>query len=155
MYADIILPLAIEKNYTFGIPVELQSLVQVGSRVEVQFGAKRVYSGIVKSIHHNKPEIYQVKPIRSVLDAKPIVTQQQLQFWEWLASYYACTEGEVMNAALPSYLKLESETFVMLNDVVNINETDLNDDEFIVMQALEVRREQMEKQKGKDEQEEK
>lgn len=155
MYADIILPLAIEKNYTFGIPVELQSLVQVGSRVEVQFGAKRVYSGIVKSIHHNKPEIYQVKPIRSVLDAKPIVTQQQLQFWEWLASYYACTEGEVMNAALPSYLKLESETFVVLNDEVNINETDLNDDEFIVMQALEVRREQMEKQKGKDEQEEK
>lgn len=150
MYADIILPLAIEKNYTFGIPVELQSLVQVGSRVEVQFGAKRVYSGIVKSIHTNKPEIYQVKPIRSVLDAKPIVTQQQLQFWEWLASYYACTEGEVMNAALPSYLKLESETFVMLNEDHIVNEAELNDDEFIVMQALEVRREQIAKQKSKD-----
>lgn len=152
MYADIILPLAIEKNYTYGIPVELQELVQIGSRVEVQFGAKRVYSGIVKSIHHNKPEIYQVKPIRGVLDAKPIVTPNQLKFWEWMASYYACTEGEVMNAALPSYLKLESETFVVLNEEISIDEAELSDDEFIVWQALEVRQEQLRKNQQQDSQ---
>jgi primosomal protein N' (replication factor Y) len=152
MYADIILPLALEKNYTFGIPLEWQSSVQIGCRVEVQFGAKRVYSGIIKSLHNNKPEIYQVKPIRNVLDPQPIVTPEQLKFWEWLASYYACTEGEVMNAALPSYLKLESETYLVLNEDIEIDSAALSDDEFIVMQALEVRREQQAKKNSNAEQ---
>jgi primosomal protein N' (replication factor Y) (superfamily II helicase) len=146
MFADIILPLALERNYTFGVPLELQPDIKIGCRVEVQFGNKRVYSGIVKHLHDNKPEFYNVKPIRNLLDPEPMVTQQQLQFWEWLASYYACTEGEVMNVALPSYLKLESETFLQLQDGVNIDEEELSDDEYMVLQALEVRKQAQKKE---------
>ncbi|MBL7765849.1 MAG: hypothetical protein JNJ58_07145 [Chitinophagaceae bacterium] len=143
-YADIILPLALERNYTFGVPVELQSLIQVGCRVEVQFGKRRIYSGLVKRLHDHKPEVYEVKPIRALLDTEPIVTEAQIKFWEWMASYYMCTEGEVMNAALPSYLKLVSETCVVLNDDVNIDELELSDEEYLVMQALELKRKKQE-----------
>lgn len=146
-FADIILPLALERNYTFGIPLELQGKVQVGCRVEVQFGKRKIYSGIVKRIHDQKPDLYEVKPIRSLLDEEPVVTQSQLKFWEWIASYYVCTEGEVMNAALPAYLKLESETYVVLRDDVELDKTTLTDDEYLVLEALEVRRQ---KKAGKE-----
>ena len=74
-----------------------------------------------------------------------MVTEQQIQYWQWIASYYMCTIGEVMSAALPSYLKLESETFVVLNDEINIDEYEISDDEFLVLQALQIRKERNEK----------
>lgn len=146
-YADVILPLSIQRNYTFGVPVEMQHKVKIGCRVEVQFGARKIYSGIIKNLHNNKPEVYEVKPIRSLLDDEPMVTQSQLTFWEWLASYYMCSEGEVMNAALPAHFKLVSETFVIINDDINMDEYELTDDEFMVMQALEIIRTKKEKSK--------
>ncbi|MEZ5045732.1 MAG: hypothetical protein R2831_01945 [Chitinophagaceae bacterium] len=141
----MILPLALPINYTFGVPVQWQPSIQVGMRVEVQFGKKRMYSGIVKKIHFNKPDVYEVKPIKSILDKEPIVSEKTIQFWVWLASYYMCSEGEVMNASLPSYLKLDSETFVSLQTEVPINELDLSDDEYIVMQALFIKNEKNKK----------
>ncbi len=140
LFADIILPLALERNYTFGIPADLHHKIKVGCRVEVQFGKRKIYSGIVKKIHADKPEFYQVKPVRSLLDDEPIVTETQLKFWEWLAAYYMCTEGEVMNAALPSHLKLVSETFVVLNDDIEIDAQALTDDEYLLVEALEIKR---------------
>ena len=140
MFADVLLPLALERNYTFGVPIELQEKLKVGCRVEVQFGKRKIYSGLVKRIHHQKPEYYEVKPIRGLLDDEPIVTETQLKFWEWMASYYMCTEGEVMNAALPSHLKLVSETFVVLNEDVEIDAHALSDDEYLLIEALEVKR---------------
>lgn len=142
-YADIILPLAVANTYTFGVPLELQSMVKIGCRVEVQFGKRKIYSGIIHHLHDHKPELYEVKPIRSLLDKEPIVTETQIKYWQWMASYYMCTIGEVMSAALPSYLKLESETYLAMNDDVPIEEHDLSDDEFMVLQALQIR---MEKQ---------
>ena len=138
-YAEVILPLALEKTYTFGIPLELQSKIQVGSRVEVQFGKKKMYSGIVKRLHNEAPDTFQVKPIRAILDEQALVNETQLKFWEWISTYYMCSEGEVMQAALPAYLKLRSETFVSLTDEFNINELELTDDEYIVLQALQIR----------------
>ncbi len=140
MYADIILPLSLERNYTFGIPIELQGKVKIGCRVEVQFGKRKIYSGLVKNIHANKPEFYEVKPIRTLLDEEPVVTQTQLKFWEWMASYYMCTEGDVMNAALPSHLKLVSETYIVLNEDIEIDARELSDDEYLLIEALEVKR---------------
>jgi primosomal protein N' (replication factor Y) len=144
LFADVILPLAVERNYTFGVPVQMQDKIKIGCRVEVQFGKRKVYSGIVKTLHQNKPDVYEVKPIRTLLDDEPIVTEQQLKFWEWMASYYACTEGEVMNAALPSHLKLVSETYVVLNPDIDINSINVTDDEYLVLQALEIRQQQKE-----------
>jgi primosomal protein N' (replication factor Y) len=140
LFADIILPLALERNYTFGVPLELQNSIKVGCRVEVQFGKRKIYSGVVKKLHEQKPEFYEVKPIRALLDEEPVVTAMQLKFWEWMAGYYMCTEGEVMNAALPAHLKLESETHLVLRDDVSIDMQTLSDDEFLVIEALEVRR---------------
>ncbi len=140
-YADVILPLALPQSYTYGVPLSLQGLVQVGCRVEVQFGKRKVYSGIVKRLHDDKPQVYEVKPIRTLLDSTPVVTAQQLAFWSWMASYYACTEGEVMNAALPAHLKLESETMVVLNEDADPDVAGLSDDEFLLIQALQVKRE--------------
>ena len=140
LFADIILPLSLERNYTFGIPLELHDKVKVGCRVEVQFGKRKIYSGIIKKIHSDKPEFYQVKPVRHLLDEEPIVTETQLKFWEWLASYYMCTEGEVMNAALPAHLKLVSETFVVMNEDIEMDNQTLSDDEYLLMEALEIKR---------------
>lgn len=143
MFADVILPLALERNYTYGVPIEMQATLQVGCRVEVQLGKRKVYSGIVKKIHSQKPEFYEIKPIRQMLDDEPIVTPQQIVFWEWLATYYACTEGEVMNAALPTHLKLVSETHVVIHPDLDIQSLDISDDEFLILQALEIRAQQI------------
>ncbi|HMN32332.1 MAG TPA: hypothetical protein PKA54_03090 [Chitinophagaceae bacterium] len=144
-YADIILPLAIANTYTFGVPIEFQEKIKIGMRVEVQFGKRKIYSGLVMKLHNQKPEVYDVKPIRSIIDENPIVNESHIAFWQWIATYYMCNLGDVMNAALPSFLKMESETYVVMNDELNFDEYELSDDEFMVMQALQIRKEQKER----------
>jgi len=139
MYANVLLPLPLRNTFTYGVPIEFQELIQVGMRAEVSFGKNKTYSCIIKTIHYEKPEHFQVKPIISLLDKHPIVTQTQIEFWEWMARYYMCSEGEVMKAALPSYLKLEGESIVYLSDNVDIDEAELTDDEFILIEALKAK----------------
>ncbi len=110
LYADVILPLAVPQYYTYQIPDQNSEKAQIGCRVTVVLGKRRIYTGIIRTIHNNPPEGYRIQPILSVLDETPVVTIQQIEFWEWLADYYMCTPGEVYRAALPSGLKLESET---------------------------------------------
>ena len=115
MFADIILPVPLPLLFTYQIPTELTREVQIGCRVVVSFGKKRLLSGVVFSLHNNKPEIYETKPILSVLDDQPVVTHEQLSLWQWISDYYQCSLGEVYKAALPAGLKLESETRVAYN----------------------------------------
>ncbi len=115
VFANVILPVPIPRLFTYLVPEELRSEIAPGKRVIVQFGAKRFYSAIVHHIHFTQPEGYTVKEIISLLDDKPAVNAIQLKFWDWIASYYMCTLGDVMKAALPSGLKLESETKVYIN----------------------------------------
>lgn len=147
-YADVILPLAVAQTYTYGVPLELQGEVKVGCRVEVQFGARRIYSGLVKRVHDEKPS-YALKPVRGVLDQEPVVTPLQLEFWAWMAEYYCCAEGEIMAVALPAHLKLVSETYVALSEGTEVNAAELDDDEFMVMQALELCSEKQIKERQK------
>lgn len=114
-FADIILPVPLQKLFTYKVPNSMMDNISVGSRVVVQFGKKKSYSGIVHSIHSNAPEGYETKDITTLVDAEPIVTTEQLKFWQWIADYYVCTLGEVYKAALPSGLKLESESKVIYN----------------------------------------
>ena len=114
-FADIILPVPLPRLFTYQIPDEWKSQVDIGMRVVVPFGKKKFYSGIVYSLHDNEPQEYETKPIVSVLDHQPVVNEKQLNFWNWIAQYYMCTLGEVYKAALPSGLKLESETKVHYN----------------------------------------
>ena len=114
-YAEIILPLPIYTTFTYSVPEEMEANAQVGSRVLVQFGKKKYYTGIVEHIHHQDPG-YEVKPLMAVLDPTPVVRYPQLKFWNWIAEYYLCSPGEVFKAAVPTGLKPESETYVTLND---------------------------------------
>ena len=113
-YAEVLLPLAIQGTYTYHIPDGITSL-SIGSRVLVPFGRKKFYTAIVVLTHNRAPQGYDVKDLLSVLDPYPIVQHPQLKFWSWIADYYLCTIGEVYKAALPSGLKVESETFISPN----------------------------------------
>ena len=107
------MPLSIPGTYTYRIPPHLSP--QVGSRVLVPFGRKKIYTAIVVMLHDRAPQGYDVKEILSLLDDKPIVRHPQLKFWDWIADYYLCSPGEVYKAALPSGLKVESETYISVN----------------------------------------
>ncbi|MBL7825990.1 MAG: primosomal protein N' [Saprospiraceae bacterium] len=140
-YADIILPLALPKrSYTYSVPESALSLIQVGVRVEVQFGKSKLYSGLVEKVHNTAPE-YPVKPIVSVLDEVTVVTPQQLQLWNWISEYYCCTMGEVMTAALPGHLKLSSETKLVRNEQYGDNFSTFDDDEYLLAEALLIQQE--------------
>ena len=136
LFVEVILPLAIAKNYTYRVPFEMNSAVAIGKRVVVQFGKSKLYTAIVASIGNLAPEKYQAKYIIELLDDRPVVTDLQLQFWHWMAEYYMCNKGEVMSAALPSALKLASETRIMLNKGFEFDKTALHDKEFLIVEAL-------------------
>lgn len=114
-YIDVIIPLPLPHSFTYSLPDQGAEEVQVGCRVVVSFGQKKIYTAIVSRIHHTAPPQYEVKEILGLLDASPILLPIQFRFWEWLAEYYLCTPGDLYKAALPSGLKLESETVVEYN----------------------------------------
>ena len=115
LYADVIFPLALQQLFTYSVPKNLHSKVKQGIRVEVQFGQKKNYAAIILKLHSNPPLHFKTKEIINVIDDEPIVTNLQIEFWNWIAEYYMCSAGEVMKAALPSGLKLESETYIIFN----------------------------------------
>ncbi|MCZ2460110.1 MAG: primosomal protein N' [Chitinophagales bacterium] len=141
LFAEIIIPLALPKNYTWAIPERLIDSVHVGCRVEVNLGKNKKYAGIVKRLHHDKPELFDPKEVLNVLDVDPVIYEQQLQLWEWMASYYMCSEGEVMAAALPSHFKLSSETVVVFNEEFGEDLSSLDHDEYLVADALSLKKE--------------
>lgn len=116
-YADVILPLPLENSYTYRIPPDLEKAVIPGCRVIVHFGKRRYYTAIVAEVHERGPaSTFETKDIYALLDASPVLRRPQLRFWRWISSYYLCKLGDVYKAALPSGLKLESETAVTYNE---------------------------------------
>jgi primosomal protein N' (replication factor Y) len=138
LFVEVILPLAISKNYTYRVPFEMNDAVAIGKRVVVQFGKSKLYTAIVREITQLAPEKYEAKYIIEVLDDRPVVVPHQLHFWQWIADYYMCTIGEVMNASLPAALKLASETRIVLNTDYEIDKSSLHDKEFLIVEALEI-----------------
>ncbi len=137
LFTDVILPLATPLPFTYLVPQQLQNKIAVGHRIVVPLGKRKLYTGIVHSLHTNQPQ-YPSKEIIDVLDHQPIVSPTQLKFWEWLSNYYMCTIGDVMNAALPASLKIESESNIMLNPSFTEDWNTLSDQEFLILEALEV-----------------
>ncbi len=135
LFADVLLPLPVKGTFTYRVPYELNDFVQEGQRVAVQFGKKKVYAGLIKKLHEKVPETIP-KYILSILDEKPVVNNIQFRFWEWISSYYLSTEGEVMNAALPSAFKLASESKVMLFPGFSPDEHIMDEFEYRVTEAL-------------------
>lgn len=115
-FADVILPLALPGTFTYRLPSELSEKVCVGSRVVVPLGKRKLYTAIVSHLHSEEPpKGLEIKDVADVVDEAPLLLASQLEFWKWCSYYYMCTQGEVMKAALPSGLKLESESLVSLN----------------------------------------
>lgn len=115
-YADVVVPLSLDGLFTYEVPHELSVRVEPGSRVVVPFGSRRSYTAIVVRVHDDAPAPgTALKAVADVLDEGPLLLPEQLALWRWLSTYYMCTPGEVMRAALPSGLKLESETQVSLS----------------------------------------
>lgn len=133
LYADVILPLALQATYTYSVPFEMEKMIQPGVRVVVSFGQRRLYSALVYRVHTEKPQVQQVKDILQVIDTTPIVLPSQYKLWEWLAEYYMCSLGEVMKAALPSGLKMESDTYISSGE---FDEIDLSDEEMTLIHLL-------------------
>lgn len=140
-YAKVLLPLSIAQNYTYGVPDDMKGVVEPGKRVEVQFGKKRIYAGIVEEVFEAEPPSYAVKPILNVLDNTPILLPIHLRMWQWMSEYYMCHLGEVMNAALPAAFKLSSETKLVLNPDFNEDYSLLSDPEFLIAEALSIQKE--------------
>ena len=136
-YINVILPIPIDKEFTYKVNKDEAAFLQPGMRVAVQFGKSKVYSALVSKIHSTPPEVYEAKDIEHILDEDPIVTENQLKLWGWIAQYYMCSIGEVMRAALPGAFLLESETVIKKNVSDDFDEEDLKDDEFLIFEALQ------------------
>lgn len=141
LYAEVIIPLALPRNYTWSVPESMQDQVIPGSRVEVNLGKNKKYAGIVKRLHRDKPEWFEAKDILNLLDAEPVIFDEQLKLWEWIADYYLCGEGEVMAAGLPAHFKLSSETIIVFNEEFGEDFSTLDHDEYLVAEALLIKKE--------------
>ena len=138
LFAEILLPLPIQGSFSYRVPYALNQTVKVGQRAIVQFGKTKLMSGLILSISNNVPEHNNVKYIIDILDDEPIVNENQLRLWDWISSYYLSYPGDVMQAALPSALKLSSESKISLSDDYILDNESLNDYEFLVVEALQI-----------------
>jgi primosomal protein N' (replication factor Y) len=136
-FIDVILPLSLERNFTYAITKAEADFIKVGVRVAVPFGKSKVYTGLVFSIHDKAPTAYDAKSIHSILDESAVVNPFQFKLWEWMSSYYLCSMGEIMRAALPNAFLLESETIISLHPTSGFDVTMFKDDEYLVYEALQ------------------
>ncbi|WP_438711674.1 replication restart helicase PriA [Aquimarina muelleri] len=136
-FINVILPIPLDKEFTYAINKDEAGFLKPGMRVAVQFGKSKVYAALVTKIHQTSPLAYEAKEIEHILDESPIVTLDQLRLWSWISDYYLSTKGEVMRAALPGAFLLESETIILKNESSVFDESLLKDDEFLIYEALQ------------------
>ena len=135
LFVNVLLPLPVAGYFTYRVPYDLNEAVETGKRVVVQFGKKKVYTALIHGISETAP-LVETKYILGVLDLHPIANQFQFKLWEWIASYYCCTVGEVMNAALPAALKLASESKIRIVPGVELDTKILSEKEYNLLRAL-------------------
>lgn len=138
-FAQIILPLNLTGTFTYKVPEELQGKIEVGMRVLVSFGGKKIYTGIVAELNDSAPDTFAPKEIINILDDFPILPKEHIYFWNWLSDYYLCNIGEIYRFSFPGSLKLESETYLKLKPHAIIDFQNLDVNEMYLIQALEVR----------------
>ncbi|MBN2175597.1 MAG: primosomal protein N', partial [Bacteroidales bacterium] len=140
LFADVILPLPVPGVFTYRVPFDLNDEISLWKRVVVQFGKKKIYTAIVVNIHEIPPKNYSVKYLLSILDESPVMTPVQYNFWKWMADYYMCEPGEVMNVAIPSALKLASESRIVLNPEFKVDMNLLSEKEYLIAEALDIQK---------------
>lgn len=138
-FVDVILPIPLKQTFTYSVNKDEAAFLKQGFRVAVPFGKTKLYTAIVYQVHDIAPHGYETKSIDHILDDKAVITATQIKHWEWIATYYMCTLGEVVKAALPSAFLLESETVISLVKDKVIEDTALDDEAFLVYEALQHR----------------
>lgn len=136
-FIEVILPLALDKTFTYQVSEAEFHFIKPGMRIAVPFGKTKIYTALALEVHQNRPLHYQAKEIHEIIDEKPIVNPYQLKHWFWITDYYMCSIGEVYKSAIPSALLLESETIILKNRETEVLKSELSDDEFLVYEALE------------------
>ena len=136
-YADVILPLPIQGTFTYQLTIEQSKLLGVGHRVAVSFGKRKIYTGVIKQIHNQKPDFNKLKPIEFSYDKKALVTKLQIEFWSWISKYYFTPIGDVLKAAIPSTFLLESDTIIIKKEIDNEAIEKLTEEEFLIYEALD------------------
>ena len=138
LFADIILPVPVPGLFTYRIPFLLNNQISIGSRVIVPFGSRKILTGVIRKIHNLPPAKYEAKLIHDVLEETPSINNFQFKLFEWIASYYMCTIGEVINVAIPSGLKLSSESLVQLHPEFDrdLSDYEFSEKEISVLNAL-------------------
>ncbi|MCQ2308599.1 MAG: primosomal protein N' [Bacteroidales bacterium] len=137
-FASIILPIPVPGTFSYRVPFELNDVVKVGQRAVVQFGKSKIMSGLISDISEQVPDCENVKYITDVIDEFPVVNQVQFKFWNWICDYYLCHIGEVMQAALPSAMKLSSESKIMISENFELDAQALSDFEYLIVEALQI-----------------
>ncbi|MET1259719.1 primosomal protein N' [Flagellimonas sp. DF-77] len=135
-FLDVVLPIPLERLFTYKLSEEQAAQLRPGMRVAVPFGKRKLYTALALNIHQNAPSAYEAKEIDQILDTDPLVHQVQFEHWQWMAQYYMCTLGEVLRTALPGSLLLESSTTILAGEWDGIDETVLSDEEFLILEAL-------------------
>lgn len=138
-FAELLLPVPIPRLFTYRVPFQFNDHIRIGQRAIVQFGDRKVLTGLVITIHENVPKDFEAKSLLDLLDDFPTVNDLQIRLFQWMADYYMCTLGEIMNAALPAGLKLSSESMVQIHPAFSLEESTLNfsEREFILLKKLE------------------
>jgi len=136
-YVDVILPLPLKGTFTYELSQDEFNKLEIGFRVAVSFGKRKVYTGIVNELHNSKPKSYETKPIEFIYDNKSLVSQNQIDFWNWLSRYYFVPIGDVMKAAVPSTLLLESDSLIIKKDISDDVASKMSDEEYLIYDALD------------------
>ena len=136
-YADVILPLPLQGTFTYELTKKEYENLGIGHRVAVSFGKRKVYTGVIKQIHTNKPTLYETKPIEFVYDKKELISESQIDFWSWISKYYFTPIGDVLKAAIPSTFLLESETIIIKKEINSDDIEQMTDDEYLIYEALD------------------
>ncbi|AZQ44464.1 replication restart helicase PriA [Nonlabens ponticola] len=139
-FLDVVLPLPLDRYFSYRINAAEAEVIKPGMRIAVPFGKSRLYTGIAIAVRNDVKATYEIKDIEFIIDDEPVVHKDQIKFWEWIASYYMCSVGQVMRAAMPRSLLLESETIIQRDEEGSFDESDLTDQEFLVLEALEHRK---------------
>ena len=131
-FVEVILPLPLKGTFTYFT----NQNIDIGQRVIVQFGVRKLYSAVVKKVHSKQPKEYTAKPILAILDEPPIVNTLQLKLWDWISKYYMCELGDIMNIALPSSLKLASESKILIHPNFDGDISPLDSEEANIINTL-------------------
>ena len=136
-FIDVILPLALPKTYTYSLAKDEAATLRPGFLVAVPFGKQKIYTAVVKRVHQVAPQTYEPKSIVMILDDAPVITPDQLKFWEWISEYYMCTQGEVLRASLPAALLIESQSSIVKCEATQEQLDSLSDSQFLIYEALQ------------------